>query len=109
MKIIVKRLERDGRKSQREKKPNIFFFLFIPVYLLYKVILSSGILTFLAATRTDSVSYYTMCQKYSLIITHAVVNLPKMQPVEVWAGVVYKMMLKICEIVRDLQLAHLAV
>lgn len=53
--------------------------------LLYKVILSSGILAFMAAAGTDSVSYCMMCQKCSLIITH-VVNLPKMQLMRACAG-----------------------
>ncbi|NXT19220.1 GCYB1 cyclase, partial [Syrrhaptes paradoxus] len=79
MESILKRLEKDGWKSQREKKHKKYFFLLIPVDLLYKVILSSGILEFLVAAGRDSVSYYIMCPNYSLIITHAVVNLPKMQ------------------------------
>lgn len=40
----------------------------------------------MAAAGTDNVSYCIMCQKYSLIITHAVVNLPKRQLMRICAG-----------------------
>lgn len=58
MEIILKILERDGQENQRKQSLRRNFFLFIPVGLLYKGILSSGILAFVAAAGTDSVSYW---------------------------------------------------